>query len=220
MNDVHRPEKTRDSTVRRRAKTAGEILDAAERTIAEQGLAALRARDLADEAGCSLGFIYKLFRDLDEVVLAVNLRTLSLLDARFLKVADAPREEGGVSAEDRLVALAMAYLEFASAHAARWRALFEHRLSQGAGVPEEYAAEKGRLFTYIEEPLRTIRPDLGPAERMLLARSLFSATHGMVMLGLEEKLAPIGVRDLRSQIAFVVRAVAAGLPITAGTGLQ
>lgn len=217
MDRVQRPERTRDSTVRRREKAAGEIIDAAERTISREGLAALRARDLADEAGCSLGFIYKLFGSLDDVVLAVNLRTLALLDSQFLKVVADTKAEGLETAVDRLVALAVAYFEFASAYSPRWRALFEHRLPQGTSVPEEYAAETGRLFTYIEEPLRVIRPGLGQSEMSLLARSLFSATHGMVMLGLEEKLSPINMSDLRSQLSIIVRAVALGLQTTSGT---
>jgi len=214
MNDVHKPEKTRDSTAGRRAKTAGEIIDAAERTISGKGLAALRARDLAEEVGCALGYIYKVFPDLDTVVLGVGLRTLALLDARFLSVANAPQpgfDDPRKAAVARLVSLALAYLDFAASHEKRWRALFDHRLPEGVPVPEEYTREKARLFTYIEEPLRTLRPDLSEAGRMLLARSMFSATHGMVMLGLEEKLVPIRPADLRLQISIVVRAVALGL---------
>jgi len=37
------------------------LIDAAERIIAESGLAALRTRDLAREVGCSVGTIYNVF---------------------------------------------------------------------------------------------------------------------------------------------------------------
>ena len=48
-------------------------------------------------------------------------------------------------------------------------------------------ANQTRLFVYVEEPLRMLRPTT-PERRALLARSLFSAVHGIVALGLEEKL--------------------------------
>lgn len=207
--------RTREATLGKREALARAIADVAEATISEHGLGSLRARDLADAVGCSLGYIYKIFPDLDAVVLAVGMRTLALLEARFHEAVDAPAKDAAAdelgSAVDRLVALSLAYLDFAAAHTRRWRALFEHRLPEGTALPEDFAREKGRLFSYVEEPLRVIRPDLGDAERKLLARSLFSAAHGMVTLGLEEKLAPVGATELRAQVSSVVRAAAIGL---------
>src|ERR1700737_1223693 len=57
------------------------LIDAAERTIAANGLAGLRARDLAREAGCAVGTIYNVFEHLDELILCVGSRTLAMLDA-------------------------------------------------------------------------------------------------------------------------------------------
>ena len=53
----------------------------AERTISQDGLAALRARDLAKEAGCATGAIYNVFDDLTDLVLTVNARTFHRLAA-------------------------------------------------------------------------------------------------------------------------------------------
>ena len=46
--------------------------------------------------------------------------------------------------------------------------------------------------------------------RRILARTLFSAVHGIVALGLEEKLASLPFPDLRDQLAATVRAITAG----------
>ncbi|MGH6752025.1 MAG: TetR/AcrR family transcriptional regulator, partial [Bradyrhizobium sp.] len=40
---------------------------------------------------------------------------------------------------------------------------------------------------------------------------LFSAVHGMVLLGLEQKLIAVPVEALRAEIAVIVRAVVKGL---------
>jgi AcrR family transcriptional regulator len=183
------------------------LVNAAERTIAKRGLAHLRARDLAQEAGCAVGAIYNVFPELDALILTVNLRTLNLFEA---SIAVPPRGEGGRAIED-LVNLALAYLDFAALNPHRWRALFEHRMSDGAPPPGWYLSEQGRLFRYIEEPLRALCPGLGEEERSLLARSLFSATHGMVALGLDEKLMTLPPAVLRREIQRVVRATGEGL---------
>ncbi len=60
-----------------RQRLREQLIDATERLIAAHGLGALRARDLAQAAGCALGAIYTVFADLDALVLTVNARALS-----------------------------------------------------------------------------------------------------------------------------------------------
>ncbi len=45
----------------------------------------------------------------------------------------------------------------------------------------------------------------------MTARSLFSAVHGMVLLGLEQKLIAVPVDELRKEIATIVGAMVDGL---------
>ncbi len=47
--------------------------------------------------------------------------------------------------------------------------------------------------------------------RALLARSLFSAAHGLVALGLEEKLQFVPLPSLREQVTTIVTALGYGL---------
>ncbi|TNC11438.1 TetR/AcrR family transcriptional regulator [Methylobacterium terricola] len=199
----------------RRERLKAALLDGAERTIAESGLSGLKARDLAKEVGCALGAIYTVFPDLDALILSVNLRTLALFDRVIATVPLPPEPDGPPTPAQRdaavatLVRLAVAYLHFAAQNTTRWRALFQHRVTQA--LPDWYLVEQVRLFRYIEAPLRVLRPDLGERERALLARSLFSATHGLVSLGLDEKLMVLSEPVLRGQIEVVVGALGRGL---------
>jgi AcrR family transcriptional regulator len=187
------------------------LIDVAERTIAANGLASLRARDLAREAGCAVGTIYNVFEDLDELILCVGLRTLAMLDAALGAVRLPPTPYGSTEdAADDLVRLALAYLEFAAEHTVRWRALFEHRMSEARPLPQWFVDQQHQLFAQVERPLVTLLPDLDPGARRILARTLFSAVHGIVALGLEEKLASLPFPDLRDQLAATVRAITAG----------
>src|SRR5215470_5022195 len=196
---------TNNSTEQRRARLRDALVVAAERAIEQQGLATLRARALAEEVGCAVGAIYNVVEDLDDLVLLVNARTLAALE-RDLIAADRAGEpaEGPNVAIARLVHMALAYLDFAAAHTPRWRTLFEHRMPAGREVPAWYREQQQRLFAYVEELLLELQANESRVRRALLARSLFSAVHGLVVLGLEEKLQTIPLPVLREQVRFVV----------------
>ena len=188
----------------------GQLTDVAERTIAEKGLAALKARDLAREAGCAVGTIYNVFEHLDELVLCVGSRTLAMLEATLEPVRSPVRHSSAEEAVDEIVRLALAYLEFAAMHTVRWRALFEHRMSETRPLPEWFLEQQHRLFAQVERPLAALLPELDRDARRILARTVFSAVHGIVALGLEEKLVSLPSPDLGRQLAAAVRAIAAG----------
>jgi AcrR family transcriptional regulator len=210
LNDVQDEQAFMQSRADRHEALRIRMIDAAERTIAENGLAALKARDLARDVGCSVGMIYYLFEHLDELILCVGSRTLAMLD-QALGAAQSPGPEGSTQrAVDDLVRLALAYLEFAATHTVRWRALFEHRMGEDRLLPVWFIQQQHALFAQVERPLLTLLPELDAEARRILARTLFSAVHGVVALGLEEKLLTLPLADLRKQLAATVRAITAG----------
>jgi AcrR family transcriptional regulator len=199
-------------SMQRREKLKSALVSAAERMIEAHGLAGLRARALALRVGCAVGAIYNVVTDLDDLVMVVNARTLQALE-RYLRetgaISDAPPAPDQVVA--RLTGMALAYLDFAARNTMRWRAVFDHRLANGRELPAWYREDQRRLFEYIEGPLKTLQPEAAPEARLLMARSLFSAVHGVVLLGLEEKLQRIPLPILREQLTLVVGALGRGL---------
>ena len=73
------------------------------------------------------------------------------------------------------------------------------------------------LFRHIYRPLAALFPNRTNAELSVTARSLFSAVHGMVLLGLEQKLIAVPVEALRAEIATIVRAMVDGLTAKAAS---
>jgi AcrR family transcriptional regulator len=195
-------------TAARRRNLKESLIDAAEAEIAAHGLAGVRARTLAERIGCAVGAIYNVVADLDELILLVNSRTLAALERELLA---AGRPDQGTDPVERLCRLALAYLEFATTRRPRWRAVFDHRLPAGKAVPDWYLDDQMRLFGYVEGPVGELVPGLSPARRALIARSLFSAVHGIVTLGLEEKLQALKPGELPEQVTFVVAALGRGL---------
>lgn len=195
----------RPATAARHHDLHDRLLAAAEAAITAAGLGNLRARALADAAGCSVGAIYGVFPDLDALALAVNGRTLDAINAALGQAAP------GHDPAEHLVQLALSYLGYAAAHRQRWTALFQHRMAEGQPIPPAYAARQAAAFAHVEQPLAALMPGLPGAQRSLLARSLFSAVHGVVALGLDEKLAAMPAAVLRAQLRTIVEAMARGL---------
>lgn len=196
-------------TAARREQLKDALVAAAARTIAKEGVGGLKARALADEVGCAVGAIYNVVADLDELTLLANSQTLTALE-QVLTAAAVPGR-GPDWAISQLVKLALAYLEFAASHRKQWQALFDHRLAVGHSPPDWYQRDLERLFGLVERSVAELQPDTNAERRKLLARSLFSAAHGLVALGLEEKLAFIPLPALREQVTTIVTALGYGL---------
>jgi len=96
------------------------IIEAAEAIMTRNGSGGLTARGIAGAIGYAAGTIYNHFANLDEVVLAVNMRTIDALATAIEK----PRRQAGEAALHRL---ADAYIDFTEAHPHLWAALFEDR---------------------------------------------------------------------------------------------
>lgn len=189
------------------------LVEAAEREIAEKGLAGLKAREVAARAGCALGAIYTVFDDLDALVLQVNSRTL----ARLGEALQPP--EGGP--ETVTLALADAYARFALANRRLWSALFEHRLPEGVEMPAWHRQEHEVLIARIGAPLAKLRPDLPEAALRLRVRTLFGAVHGVVHLSLQGRLVGLPEPALRAEVAALVSALVAGArQVVGGEGLE
>ena len=194
-------------TLERREKLRCELILAAERSIGAKGMAGLKTRELARDIGCANGAVYNLVEDMDELILLVGSRTLARLDASLTGA----ESNGPASPTETLVRIAVTYCDFAAANLELWRALFEHRMAPGKPIPEWAVSEQMNLFRHIFQPLAALLPSRSATELGVTARSLFSAVHGMVLLGLEQKLIAVPVEALRAEIAVITRAMVKGL---------
>lgn len=169
------PTKTRRDTLREA------LIVIAEKQIAAEGIAGLRARDLATEAGCALGAIYNVFPDLTALTLEVNARTFADLGQ---DVAEALAHSANDPAA-QMVTMGLSYHRFAATNRNRWRALFQVPLPAGAKPPEWYLADMERLFAYIADPVSVLFPQMPAKDQALFTRALFSSVHGIVWLTLD-----------------------------------
>jgi AcrR family transcriptional regulator len=203
MNNVQEESLREQKKGRRRAL----MIEIARELIALKGLRSLKVRDVAEAADCSIGSVYNEFGDFDGLILTVNRQTVQALAAQLAAVptADPVRHLHG---------LAEAYLEFARTHANLLRSLFEHRMEDDRPFPEDILLMVMNAFALMHRPLVRLMPDRDPEEIALQARTLFSAVHGIISLGLEERMVAVPPEKLRQQVAEFVDTHLAGLGIT------
>lgn len=188
----------------RKAALREKLVDLAEAQIEAEGLASLRARDLAKEAGCAVGAIYTHFEDLNALVLEVNGRTFGRLGAF---VGGAVQTAGDTDPNATLITMSHAYLHFASDHPKLWRALFEIEMSRDGGAPDWYVGAMGNLFAIIKRPLMDLFPDWDEVELDLMTRTLFSSVHGIVWLGFENRISSVPTEHLEHMIELLLSQV-------------
>lgn len=170
------------------------LIDIARRLITTKGLRSLKVRDVAEAAGCSIGSVYNEFGDFDGLILTVNRETVQALTARLKTVPadDSLRQLHG---------LAGAYLGFATEHANLLRSLFEHRMEGDRPFPEDILTMVMDAFALMHAPLARLLPDRDPEDVALLSRMMFSAVHGIISLGLEERMVAVPPAQLRERLA-------------------
>ncbi len=157
---------------------------AAAREIAEaDGLRGLTARRIAGRIGYSVGTLYNLFEDLDELIFRLHVTTL---DALHEACALAPRTG---EPEADLRALGRAYIGFTGEHPRLWNLLFEHSLPEGRPLPDWYLEKVARLLVLVEAAIAPLFSPGREAQRLHSARVLWSSLHGMCSVAIAGKLA-------------------------------
>jgi AcrR family transcriptional regulator len=194
---------------RKKLKRRQLIVAAARDMIANKGLISLKIRDIAQAADCSVGSIYNEFGDFDGVILEVSRETIKALNARLSAVPNRDPVE-------QLLGLAEAYLGFAMEHANLLRALYEHRMENDHPFPDDLLQMVVRTFALMYEPMVRLLPDQDPVEVALLARMMFSAVHGIISLGLEERMVAVPPKSLHRHVAQFVTTHLIGLGIDVG----
>ena len=193
-------------TDKKREDLRKRLIDAAEIAIREGGLRGLKARDVTTKAGCALGGLYNAVQDLDQLVMLVNSRTLGRLGADLKNAVPS-----GASPTETMQALAGAYADFALANTALWSAIFNHRLPEGAEVPDWHKADYPVLIAEIIAPLGELRPDLPPDALQLRAQTLFASVHGVVQLAIHGRFVGAPLSMLKSEVAALVDAMTRGI---------
>jgi len=167
-------------------------LTAAEQIVVEQGYEGLSARKVAAAIGYTVGTLYLVFENLDDLILHINARTLDRLHARMTEL-----QANAGDASDYLLQLGETYIAFADEDPHRWAMVFEHRFSENRSVPEWYQEKIARMFAMVEEGLEPLAKDHTRQEITQAARALWGGVHGICILALTDNLGVVGVESVQ-----------------------
>lgn len=158
------------------------------RQISEVGFARFSAREVAKRIGYSIGTIYNVFGTHDQLILALNGRTLELWRAYLER-----QLEG--ETHDRLKRAIEAYFEFAVSHRHAWTAVYDFHLPEGVQAPDDYQGKVMAIFDIVVAEVARQLPPERTGEAAALARSLLATVHGHCHFALSGTFEYLGETD-------------------------
>lgn len=174
-------------------------LDAAEAIIVVEGYKGLSARKVATAIGYTVGTLYLVFENLDDLVLQLNGRTL---DGLFDWLVT--RRKSG-NPQEALIALADAYVAYAEAETPRWNMMFEYVADKGNALPDWYLIKLSKVFGLVED---TLWPLAGHHRSKLeleqAARVLWAGVHGICMLKIRQRMDLAGGQSAEAMAQMLI----------------
>jgi len=167
-------------------------ITAAEQIVVEQGYEGLSARKVAAAIGYTVGTLYLVFENLDDLILHINARTLDRLHANM----NASQTHFN-DASDHLLQLGQVYIRFADEDPHRWAMVFEHHFSEEQIVPAWYQEKIARMFALVEEGLEPLAGQHTRDEITQASRALWGGVHGICILALNDNLGVTGVDSVQ-----------------------
>ena len=174
------------------------VINLAEEIVEGEGLGGLNARRLALAADCSVGTLYNLFGHLDGIVRAVNMSSIAMLGQALQQAVDAAPEDP----EQRLIAMADTYFDFATQHPHRWETMFRFRSETDDDASMTEAQE--RLFVLLRSAVG------GQLEDNVL-RAMWAAVHGVAELAINRHLSGVVAGTERDYARLIVMAGLRGI---------
>jgi AcrR family transcriptional regulator len=180
-------------------------LSAAEGIVVEHGYEGLSARKVAAAIGYTVGTLYLVFENIDDLILQVNARTLDRLHAQMTEL-----QANTGNPREYLVLLGQVYIRFADDDPHRWAMVFEHRLAEDREVPAWYHEKVMRMFAVVEAGLIPLAGERSPQEISQAARALWGGVHGICILALADTLGVTGVDSVQKLTTSLISHYLAG----------
>lgn len=157
-------------------------LDVTEQLLAEQRMGEISVRQIAAKMGYTVGTLYTLYTNLNDLMMHVYARTL---DRLFEDCQDRIRQLDDPT--DRIRACGRAYMELANAQPNAWEMLFSRNLKKEE-EHEWIEAKIGRLFAMLNGLLDELRPNKSKVEIERAAKLLWGSVHGITVLSLQDRI--------------------------------
>jgi AcrR family transcriptional regulator len=164
------------------------LVDAAVEILRAQGPQALTLRAVARRVGVSQAAPYRHFADRRALVAAVAEQGFRRLQQAMLARMHTAQEGGRVG----LKQVALAYVEFGLANPAEYRVMFGPEVAITDDLPELRKTARS-VLGFVAEGIRQLQDAglVGAGDPWLIAVTIWSTVHGLVMLTLDRQTAGV-----------------------------
>jgi AcrR family transcriptional regulator len=148
-------------------------VEAAEKIVRKKGIEELSTRKIAAEIGYTSGTLYLVFKNLDDLILHVNGRTLERLRDALTAVTARAGDPVHMAKE-----ICRSYLRFADENRAFWSLVYERRWPADFRRPVWYQSLIGQCFAPMVAALKAAAPAKTEAELNQAAQAIWAMVHG------------------------------------------
>ncbi len=162
------------------------IIKAAYNLMEKEGYNKISTRKIAAEIGYTVGTLYNVFENLDDVFIHVNSLTLDKLHtalSQALKKAEKSNQK-----VQPIKALADAYIKFSQENFHLWCALFEYRFPDEQIIPRWYIEKINNMYEFVTKTIINFDSSIPPESIKEVVMVLWSAIHGICALSIKGKL--------------------------------
>ncbi|MBM4208704.1 MAG: TetR/AcrR family transcriptional regulator [Gammaproteobacteria bacterium] len=174
------------------------VLIAAEELVIEGGMPQLRVRNIALKIGYTVGSIYMVFDNMNDLALHIKGRTLDDLAQQMEQVQC-------VDSNQCLEKLANCYIEFANNNYNRWSMIFEQRMPEDAVAPEWYQQKVDAIYALFEAQIAKLNPALSAAKCKQIALTFLAGIHGICVFMLTTRIGCLNENDLQESVTLLIK---------------
>lgn len=174
------------------------VLTAANKIVSKQGFSGLKMRQIAMDIGYTVGSIYMVFSNMDDLIMQLKGQVLQDLEQQLEQAS-----QGHHNAEQAILALAQAYMQFAYNDYNRWSMVFAHQLDDGQAIPDWFQAWINANFTQVEKLFRQLNPSCSSTEITYAVSALSGGIHGVCILSLTGVMDTVGADDVEKNVLLL-----------------
>ncbi|NOQ16664.1 MAG: TetR family transcriptional regulator [Methyloprofundus sp.] len=174
------------------------VLQAAEDIVQEKGFSALKVRKIAGDIGCTVGSIYMVFSNMNDLNMHIKARTWQKL---LLYLEQNPDEHVTPASIEKI---AIAYLDFTVLNKGLWRMLFEHQLPVAEDAPDWYVQESERVVEFVYLVLKQLRPSYSDELMRQAARTLINSVQGVCIQLVMQPQSIENIKLAKEDVVFLI----------------
>lgn len=170
------------------------IINAAYELMEKEGYAKISTRRIASQIGYTVGTLYNIYKNLDDIFIHVNSRTLDKLTAQL-------EETMKNSSKDTVLKdIAIKYIKFSQDNFYLWSMLFEYKFPEEHEIPTWYANKINKLYDTVSNGITICSPKFPQNKIKETVMVLWAGIHGICTLSIKGKLDRAGAESAQTLV--------------------